>query len=138
MSATLPGDLERAAPGPVRRKRGWFDPRGRVVGGRSFALHRLTGIALVLYLYVHLGVLSMLLVGESAWSDFLGVVSSKSVLVFDVILLAGLLFHALNGIRVALVGSGIAVRHERALLWAVFAIATPLLAYAALHILGGV
>ena len=131
MSATLPGDVERAAPGPVGRK------RVRAIGGRSFALHRLTGIALVLYMYVHLGVLSLLLFGESSWSDFLSVVTAKSFLVFDVVLLGAVVFHALNGIRVALVGSGIAVRRERALLWGVVAVAVPTLGYVALHLLGG-
>jgi succinate dehydrogenase / fumarate reductase cytochrome b subunit len=139
----LPGSAERAEPGPVHHKGpgprtgGWLDPRGRGVGGRSFALHRLTGIALVIYLYVHLGVLSMLLVGESAWSDFLGIVTAKGFLVFDVVLLFGLLFHALNGIRVALIGSGIAVTHQRALFWAATAIGTVALAYGAVHVLGG-
>ena len=107
------------------------------MGGRAFALHRLTGLALLAYLYVHLGVLSMLLIGESAWSDFLSVVSAKSFLVFDVVLLAGLVFHAVNGIRVALVGSGFAVRRQRTLFWAATAIATPVVVYAAIHILGG-
>jgi succinate dehydrogenase / fumarate reductase, cytochrome b subunit len=135
MSAALPGDVERAALGPVRRKRAWGD---RSAGGRSFVLHRLTGIVLVLYMYVHLGVLSLLLFGESSWSDFLSVVTAKSFLVFDVVLLGAVIFHALNGIRVALVGSGIAVRHERALLWGVIAIAAPTIGYVALHLLGGV
>jgi succinate dehydrogenase / fumarate reductase cytochrome b subunit len=134
MSATLPGDAERAARGPVRRKPAW---RGRTFVGRGFVLQRLTGIALVAYMYVHLCVLSLLLFGESSWGDFLGVVSAKSFLVFDVLLLGAVVFHALNGIRVALVGSGIAVRHERLLLWLVLAIAAPVLGYAALHILGG-
>jgi succinate dehydrogenase / fumarate reductase cytochrome b subunit len=132
MSATLPGEVERAAPGPIRRK------RIRALGGRSFVLQRLTGIALVAYMYVHLGVLSLLLFGESSWSDFLSVVTAKSFLVFDVVLLGAVIFHALNGIRVALVGSGIAVRHERALLRGVIAVAVPVLGYVALHLLGGV
>jgi succinate dehydrogenase cytochrome b subunit len=135
MSATLPGEVERTARGPVRRTRAW---RGRSLGGRSFVLHRLTGIALVVYLYVHLGVLSLLLFGESSWNDFLGVVTAKSFLVFDVVLLGAVLFHALNGIRVALVGSGVGVRHERAMLWVVIAVGAPALVYAAVHILGGV
>jgi succinate dehydrogenase / fumarate reductase cytochrome b subunit len=139
----LPGTAERAAPGPVRHKGpgpavgGWLDPRGRSVGGRSFALHRLTGLALVIYLYVHLGVLSMLLIGESAWGDFLSIVTAKGFLAFDVVLIFGLLFHALNGIRVALVGSGYLVRHERTLFWVAMALGTPALVYAAIHILGG-
>jgi len=116
---------------------GWVAPRGRALGGRSFALHRITGIALVIYLYVHLGVLSMLLIGESAWGDFLSVVTAKGFLAFDVVLIFGLLFHALNGIRVALVGSGYLVRHQRALFWVATAIGTPLLVYAAIHVFGG-
>jgi succinate dehydrogenase / fumarate reductase cytochrome b subunit len=132
MSATLPGDVERAAPGPIRRK------RVRTIGGRSFVLQRLTGIALIAYMYVHLSVLSLLLFGESSWSDFLSVVTAKSFLAFDVVLLGAVIFHALNGIRVALVGSGIAVRHERALLRGVIVIAVPVLGYVALHLLGGV
>jgi succinate dehydrogenase cytochrome b subunit len=135
MSATLPGDLARATPGPIRRKRAW---RGRTAGMRGFVLQRLTGIALVLYMYVHLGVLSLLLFGESSWRDFLSVVTAKSFLVFDVLLIGAVVFHALNGIRVALVGSGVAVRHEHRLLWAVIAIGAPTLAYAALRLLGGV
>jgi succinate dehydrogenase / fumarate reductase cytochrome b subunit len=134
MSAMLPGDLERAAPGPIRRKRAW---RGRTAGMRGFVLQRLTGIALVLYMYLHLGVLSLLLFGESSWRDFLSVVTAKSFLVFDVLLIGAVVFHALNGIRVALVGSGIAVRHERRLLWSVIAIGAPVVGYAALHVLGG-
>jgi succinate dehydrogenase cytochrome b subunit len=138
----LPGTDERELPGPMHHKgpgpavSGWLDPRGRAVGGRAFALHRLTGLALVFYLYVHLGVLSMLLVGESAWSSFLGVVTATGFLVFDVVLIFGLLFHGLNGIRVALVGSGIAVDHQRALFWAGTVIGTCALTFAALHVFG--
>jgi hypothetical protein len=39
----------------------------------------------------------------------LSVVTAKRFLPFDVVLIFGLLFHGLNGIRVGLVGSGIAV-----------------------------
>jgi succinate dehydrogenase / fumarate reductase cytochrome b subunit len=140
----LPGSAERAQPGPIHHKgpgpapTGWLDPRGRALGGRAFALHRVTGLALVVYLYVHLGVLSMLIVGDSAWRDFLSIVSAKGFLAFDVVLLTGLVFHALNGIRVALVGSGFAVNHQRALLWVAIAVGTPMVLYGLLHVLGGV
>jgi succinate dehydrogenase / fumarate reductase cytochrome b subunit len=140
----LPGTAERAEPGPVHHKgpgpapSGWLDPRGRAIGGRTFALHRITGLALVLYLYVHLGVLSMLLIGRSAWGDFLSVVTAKGFLAFDVVLFFGLLFHALNGIRVAIVGSGFAVSHQQALFWAATALGVPALIYAALRVFGGV
>jgi succinate dehydrogenase / fumarate reductase, cytochrome b subunit len=138
----LPGAKERAARGRVRHKgigpapSGWLDPRGRALGGRAFALNRVTGLALVLYLYLHLGVLSILLVGESAWDDFLGLATSSFFLGLDVVLLAGLLFHGLNGIRVALVGSGVAPNRQRALFWAAAVMGTVALAYGAFHVLG--
>jgi hypothetical protein len=47
-----------------------------------------------------------------------------------VVLIVGLLFHGLNGIRVALVGSGIVVNRKRAMLWVGIAIGTPVLVYA--------
>src|SRR4029077_5030825 len=107
----VPGAEERAARGPVRRKgvgvptSGWFDPRGRALGGFAFAVNRITGLGLVFYLYLHLTVLSLLLRGEHAWSEFLRIATSWSFLSLDVLLLFGLLYHGLNGIRVALVGT---------------------------------
>lgn len=138
----LPGAEERAARGPVHHKgigpapSGWLDPRGRALGGRAFALNRVTGLALALYLYLHLGVLSILLLGASAWDDFLGVATSSFFLGLDVVLLAGLLFHGLNGIRVALIGSGLAPNRQRAMFWGAAVIGTVVLAYGAVHVLG--
>ena len=142
-STPLPGADERAARGPVHRKgagpafTGWFDPRGRALGARAFAVNRLAGLGLVLYLYMHLGVLTLLLAGASTWGDLLRITASRTLLVFDLVLLFGLLFHALNGIRVALVGSGIAVGRQRSMFWAATAIGTVALVYAAVRLLGG-
>jgi succinate dehydrogenase / fumarate reductase cytochrome b subunit len=138
----LPGEKERAARGPVRRKgigpapSAWLDPRGRALGGRVFTVNRLTGLALVLYLYLHLGVLSILLFGESVWDDLLGVATSPVFLGFDVVLLFGLLFHALNGVRVALVGSGVAPDRQRALFLAVAVLGAIALAYGGFRLVG--
>ena len=138
----LPGAAERALLGPIHHKgpgpaaTGWIDPRRRRHGGRALALHRLTGMVIVLYLYLHLGVLSMLLIGRSAWSSFLSLVTAKSFLALEAVLIAAVLFHGLNGIRVALVGSGIAVSRERALFWTATTIAAVASILAALHMLG--
>ena len=139
-----PGIAERALPGPSITR----DPAppkaagsiraGRGHGGRALALHRLTGLVIVFYLYLHLGVLSMLLIGRSAWSSFLSLVTAKGFLALEAVLIGAVLFHGLNGIRVALVGSGIAVSRERAMLWAASVIATAGLVFAALHVLGAV
>jgi len=138
----LPGTAERGLLGPVHHKgpgpaeSGWLEPRARGHGARALALHRVTGLVIVVYLYLHLAVLSMLLIGRSAWGSFLSVVTAKGFLALEVVLVVAVLFHGLNGIRVALVGSGIAVRHERAMLWAAGGIGAAGAIFAALHILG--
>jgi succinate dehydrogenase / fumarate reductase cytochrome b subunit len=141
-ASELPGTAERTLPGPLHHKgpgpaeSGWLEPRGRGHGVPALAVHRLTGLLIVVYLYLHLGVLSMLLIGRSAWGSFLSLVTANSFLALEAVLIGAVLFHALNGIRVALVGSGIAVKHERTMLWAAAALTTAGITYAALHILG--
>lgn len=108
----------RAAERPTRRRGpiGWFDPRGRRLGGWAFALNRITGIGIVLYLYLHLVILSQLAAGPSAWDSFVSLAESTPFLMLDVLLLAGLLIHGLNGIRVGLTGMGFIVDRQKALL----------------------
>lgn len=138
----IPGLEERAERGPVLRKgigptpSGWFDPRGRAIGSWAFAANRITGLGLVFYLYLHLGVLSLLLVGRSAWNDFVELTTNTVFLGLDVLLLFGILFHGLNGVRVALVGTGIVPNRQKALFWAFTVIGTLTLAYGAFHLLG--
>ena len=54
-------------PNKIRRASHWFDVRQRKAGMWAYALNRITGIGLVVYLYLHLAVLSMLTRGQSAW-----------------------------------------------------------------------
>jgi len=81
----------------------------------AYALNRVTGIGLVVYLYLHLGVLSLLIRGQSAWDAFVAVARSPFVLALDVILLAGVLIHGLNGLRLAITGFGFNVGTQKAL-----------------------
>ncbi len=98
---------------------GWVDVRGRRLGGVAFILNRITGLGVLFYLYLHLVVLSQLAVGPAAWDSLLKNWFLNPVfLVLDVVLLAGLLIHGLNGIRVALVGLGLVVSRQKALLGA--------------------
>jgi succinate dehydrogenase / fumarate reductase cytochrome b subunit len=105
----------------------WFDVRKRRVGSWAFALNRLTGLGLVLYLFLHLVVLSLLLRGPEAWDQFVAIAKTPLFLLFDVVLIFGLLFHALNGIRVALVGMGVGIKSQKTLFWILAAIAAILL-----------
>jgi len=94
----------------------WLDPRGRHLGTWAFVANRLTGLGLVTYLYLHLVILSTLLRGPEAWDGLVELFRRPVFLAFDVLLVAGLAFHGLNGLRVALIGSGLLVDRHRALL----------------------
>lgn len=107
---------------PKRPLSAWFDVRGHKIGSWAFALNRLTGIGLAAYLIIHLVVLSTLLQGEAAWDDFVTLAKSPFFLFLDVILIVGLVFHGLNGVRVALVGTGVAADKQRPLFWILMAI----------------
>jgi succinate dehydrogenase / fumarate reductase cytochrome b subunit len=94
----------------------WFDVRGREIGTWAFVLNRLTGLGLVLYLGLHFIALSLLARGESAYNDFVEFAHHPIILFMDVVLLFGVIFHGLNGIRVALVGMGIGVHKHKTML----------------------
>lgn len=123
--ATITVERRRPAAGPARRRGvlGWFDPRGRRIGGLAFILNRLSGIGLALYLYLHLVILSMLVQGASAWDRFVDLATSPPFLTLDAVLLAGMLIHGLNGIRVSLVGLGLVASRQKALFVALMVIA---------------
>ncbi len=133
--------VERPRPvaGPARRRGivGWFDPRGRRLGGLAFILNRLTGLGLVVYLYLHLMILSMLVQGPNAWDSFVNIALSPPFLLLDVFLLTGMLIHGLNGIRVGLVGLGLVASRQKALFIAFMVIAAFVALVGALRIFAG-
>ena len=114
----------------------WLDVRRRGLGMWAYVLNRVTGLGLVFYLYLHLATLSRLAIGPQAWDDFVGLARSPAFLSLDVLLLAGLLIHGLNGLRVTLTGLGVAVRAQRALFVATLLGAAVLLVLGALGIFG--
>jgi len=121
----------------VRRAGRWFDVRRRKLGMWAFALNRIACIGLVVYLYLHLVVLSTLSRGPGAWDAFISLVRQPYFLVLDVILLAGILIHGLNGLRVTLTGFDVGVKKQKALFSVLMLVAVVALSAAALKIFGG-
>jgi succinate dehydrogenase / fumarate reductase cytochrome b subunit len=115
----------------------WFDFRRGRLGMLAYILNRVTAIGLVAYLFIHMVVLSMLAGGPKAWNPFVAMVRSPFFLMLDVILLAGLLIHGLNGIRVALTGFGVGVRGQKPLFVALMLVAAVALLAGALKIFMG-
>jgi succinate dehydrogenase / fumarate reductase cytochrome b subunit len=123
-------------PPKVRRAARWFDVRRRKLGMWAYALNRITGIGLVVYLYLHLVILSLLTRGPGGWDAFVSLARSPWFLTLDVVLLAGILIHGLNGIRIALTGLNIGVRAQKSLFGMLMLVAAVALFIAALKIFG--
>jgi succinate dehydrogenase / fumarate reductase cytochrome b subunit len=119
----------------VRRLAYWLEPRWRDPGWLAFALNRLTGHVLILYLVLHMVVLSQLLDGAEGWDRLLGLFGSRPFLVGDTLLIAAIVFHGLNGLRVAALTFGIGARHTTLLVLAVLGATTILTALAGWAIL---
>ena len=81
-------------------------------------------------------ILSTLARGPEAWDAFVAVAGSPVVLAFDVVLLAGLLLHGLNGIRVTLMGFGLVTSHGKAMFAALVVIAALVALAGAVRIFG--
>ncbi len=105
-----------SGPSRVRSAGRWFDVRHRGPGTWAYALNRITGLALVGYLYIHLAVLSLLARGPGSYDRFVDLVRSPLFLALDLVLIAGWLIHALNGLRLTVVGLGFGVRAQRTML----------------------
>ena len=94
------------------------------VGMWAFVLHRITGVALIFYLLMHIAVISTSLRGPDAFNKLLAVLTSPLFIVLDLGLLAAILFHGLNGVRIVLFDTGVGIRQQKAIFWALMAIAT--------------
>ena len=105
-------------PKPVKRKpMEWFNLKGKRIGFWAYVVMRLSAIGLVLYLTLHLVILSQLASGPAAWDGFVAMAKSPAFLLLDVVLIIGILAHGLNGLRLALIGFGIGVPRQKLMLW---------------------
>jgi len=104
--------LRRPVRGPLRGTGGWA--RGRHLGSVAFLTNRVTGLLLIGYLYLHLGVLYLLTEGSGSWASVLHLFKNHAFMALESLLILFILVHGLNGLRLALVGTGVGVRHHRA------------------------
>ncbi|HEX8919342.1 MAG TPA: succinate dehydrogenase, cytochrome b556 subunit [Chloroflexota bacterium] len=123
-------------PPRIKRAVRWFDVRHRRTGMWAYSLNRITSIILFGYLYLHLAVLSILARGPGSWDSFMSLARSRVFLSLDVFLLAAILIHGLNGVRVVLTGMGYGVRMQKLLFAGVMLLAVLLWGTAAIKIYG--
>ncbi len=115
---------------PVARVvQAWFNPLKRSAGFLAFVLMRITGIGLVVYLLLHMVVIGNLLRGPAGWDSLIQTMKAPWVLALDVVLIAGILIHMLNGLRVTIIGLGFGTQSHKGLFWTLMAVALLLLVY---------
>ncbi len=122
---------ERTRTDGRRGLRGWLVRPKDGPASWAFVANRASALILVGYLYLHLAVLSLLVRGAPAWDGFLTLAQHPAVLAVDLVLFLAVIWHAANGVRLGLVGSGVAVRRQRALLIGVAAVSVLVLGVAA-------
>jgi len=109
----------------------------------AWILFRISGLILVAYLFVHIVIISQGELSSAGTLDRLFEMFENPFLAFlDFMLVAAVLYHGLNGVRVILMDLfGVSVRRHKPLFWAVMAVAAGLLTWfaivAAPHIFGG-
>ena len=107
----------------VRRDRPYKAVRFRYglnTGLFAWILHRLTGLVLVLYLLMHLTVLSSLSRGPEAFDSLMRSINNLLFKILEVGLFGVFVYHALNGVRVIMSDFGMESKHHKALFWALF------------------
>ena len=104
----------------------------RSSGFISFFLRRLTGIALVLYLFTHMWVIGSALQGSAAFDARLAQVQTPFFKLAEVGLLAAVCYHAFDGLRLLLVNWFNITDYRRSLVYTAFGLA------AILTVAGGV
>jgi len=70
------------------------------VGSVSFWVHRISGIGLSVYLLMHTYVLSAAISGPESFSGRMKTVQNPFFAVLEVLLIAGVFLHMLNGVRI--------------------------------------
>ncbi|NIX59330.1 MAG: succinate dehydrogenase, cytochrome b556 subunit [candidate division Zixibacteria bacterium] len=86
----------------------------------GFALHRITGIALTIYLFLHIWTLSAVTSGAEAFNHSLDKWDNLMGHIFEYLLLLAVAWHLFNGIRVTFVDFlRFTIQQKRMLAWVV-------------------
>lgn len=93
--------------------------RGRE-GMISWALHRLTGLGVLLFLLIHIADIYVINYGPEAFDDLLFIYHNPFFRAMEVLLVGALYFHGINGLRIIAIDFwDRAVLYQRQLFWAV-------------------
>jgi succinate dehydrogenase / fumarate reductase cytochrome b subunit len=88
----------------------------RQSGAWAYILHRISGIGLTVYLFVHIFALSGLTKGRAAFQEEMALFTTPPFKFLEWFLGALVMFHAFNGIRIAVVDLGSGAKNNKLLI----------------------
>jgi len=89
----------------------------RGTGMWAWMLFRISGLVLVFYLFVHVWVISQGRVGAASLNDLFEFFDKPLLVFLDLMLVAAVLYHALNGVRILLMDFGVGIKRHKAIFW---------------------
>ena len=91
--------------------------KNRNPGMLSFWIHRVTGVAVTVFLFLHIFTLSSVFRGKDAYDYAISKFDTKSGYIFQYVLLLAIAVHLLNGIRITIADFWGLTRSQKKLLW---------------------
>lgn len=88
---------------------GWLGKGRHGIERYLYTLHRITGLALIVFLIFHIFVTSSRLLGKEVWEPIMALTHHPVFQAVEFLIFVGFAFHALNGVRLLLVELGFAV-----------------------------
>lgn len=98
-----------------------LSPKRFKTGYWSFWLHRISGVAILFFLLMHIWEITSVTRGGAQHFDVtMSILGTKPFVIGEFMLFLALTFHMLNGIRLMLHDRGIGVRQQKTYFWVVF------------------
>lgn len=85
------------------------------LGTLAWILHRLSGLALIFYMLLHLWVIHHLIVGEKSFDGVMEFLSTPLFQFLEIGLIGVIMYHLFNGLRVTLIDIGVMVEKQKML-----------------------
>lgn len=95
---------------------GWLNFFHKGIGFFAYTMHRISGVVILLYLYLHFFVLSNLLKGGATFNNLITSFTYGPYdifIVMDILLSLVIFYHGANGIRLMLNEAGFGLKHHK-------------------------
>ncbi len=90
---------------------------GQLVGMTAWVIQRVSGILLLVYLFLHVETIHHLSEGPVEFNRQMAIYSTRFFKLLEIGLLATVILHALNGIRLTVLDLGFAHKQQKKLFW---------------------